>query len=51
MSQTVPTAIAVIGIDIRKKTTMSAARSCCVRSGRAARWRHALTLTRFANRG
>ena len=30
--------------------TMSAARSCCVRSGRVVRWRHGLTLTHFANR-
>ena len=31
-------------------TTMSAARSCA-RSGRVAKWRHALTLAHFANRG
>ena len=56
MSQTVPTAIAVLGIDIGKNAfhslaTMIEARSCCVRSGRVVRWSTFLPLAHFANRG
>ena len=43
MSEKLNTAIAVIGIDIGKNSfhvwaTISAARSCCIRSGRVARY-------------
>ena len=49
MAATAQSAIAVIGIDIGKNSfhvvgSMVVAQSCCGRSGRVVRWKHALPI-------